>query len=117
MNTSHNAGLLTDQKVRTRDRYYTVDKAIRHTMSTISSADGHCQKRKLREQWEKSPERAIFTMLLALAQTGSEKWEKSERAGKVEKTPCPFFDLPIAYKISAYCRLKVIESTPHVPAI
>jgi len=43
----HNAGLVVDQKAWTRDRYHTVDKAIRHKMSTISSADGHCQQRKL----------------------------------------------------------------------
>jgi len=73
-----NAGLLKDQKVRTRDRYYTVDKAIRHTMSAISSADGHCQQRKVNEKWEKSRERVIFAMLLAFAQTGSESEEKGE---------------------------------------
>jgi len=50
-------------------------------MSTISSADGHCQQRKLKEQWEKSRERAIFAMLLAFAQTGSESEEKGEWAG------------------------------------
>jgi len=43
---SYNAGLVLDQKIRTRDMYRNVDKAIRHTISTISSADGNCQQRK-----------------------------------------------------------------------
>jgi len=46
---TNNAGLMADQKVMTRDKYNTVDKAIRHTMSTISSADGQWEGRKLNE--------------------------------------------------------------------
>jgi len=57
-------------------------------MLTISSADGHCQQRKVNEKWGKSREQAIFAMLLAFAQTGSESWEKSERAGKVILISC-----------------------------
>jgi len=52
-------------------------------VSIISSADGHCQQRKLKEHLEMSRKRAIFAMLLAFAQTGSESKEKSERAVKV----------------------------------
>jgi len=48
INLTHNVGLSTVQKARARDKYYTVEKAIRHTMSTISSADGHCQQRNLK---------------------------------------------------------------------
>jgi len=44
-----NAGLLDDQKGKTRDQYYTVDKAIRRKMVTISSADGQREGRKLNE--------------------------------------------------------------------
>jgi len=46
---TNNAGLMDDQKVMTRDNYNNVDKAIRHTMSTISSADGQWEGRKLNE--------------------------------------------------------------------
>jgi len=46
---TNNARLLTDQKIRTRDMYCTFDKAIRHKMSNVSSADGQCQQRKLNE--------------------------------------------------------------------
>jgi len=66
--SANNAGLLADQKVRTRDQYYTFDKAIRHTMSRISSADGHCQQRKVNEKWGKSRERVSLSMILPFAQ-------------------------------------------------
>jgi len=59
---SNNAGLLVDKKIRTWDMYHTVDKAIRHTISTISSSDGQCQQRKLKEKWGKSCERASLSM-------------------------------------------------------
>jgi len=57
---SNKASLSDDQTVRTRDKYHTVDKAIRHKMSTISSADGYCRQRKLKEQWVKTSERGVF---------------------------------------------------------
>jgi len=38
--STYNGILSTDQKIKTRDKYHTVDTAIRHKMSTISSADG-----------------------------------------------------------------------------
>jgi len=44
-------------------------------MSTISSADGHCQQRKRNEKWGKSRERAV---VFAFAGTGSESEEKGE---------------------------------------
>jgi len=74
---TNNAGLLVDQKIRTRDMYHTVDKAIRHTMSTISSADGHCQQRKLIEKWEKSREQAVFPN--AFCMCPNRKWKRGER--------------------------------------
>jgi len=64
---TNNAGLSVDQKVTTRDKHHTIDKVIRHEMLTISSADGHYQQRNLKEQWEKSRERAIISMILTFA--------------------------------------------------
>jgi len=38
------------------------------TLSTISSADGHCQQRQVNEKWGKSRERASLSMILPFAQ-------------------------------------------------
>jgi len=64
--------------------WHAAKKAIRHIMSTILSADGHWQERKVKEQWGKSRERAVFPMLFAIAHTGRESEEKGRWAGKVE---------------------------------
>jgi len=37
-------------------------------MSTISSADGHCQQRKLKEQWGLSRDPGILSMIFAFSQ-------------------------------------------------
>jgi len=50
---TYNAELSTDQNIRARDNYHIVDKAIRHKMSNVSSADGHYQQRKLKEKMKK----------------------------------------------------------------
>jgi len=63
-----NAELITDQDIRTRDNYHTVDKAIRYKMSNVSSADGHHQQRKLKEKRGKSRERASLSMISPFAQ-------------------------------------------------
>jgi len=76
-NLTDNAGLSIDQKVRTQYKYHTVDKAIRHKMSTISSADGHYQQRKLKEQCGKSRERAVFPN--AFCVLSNRKWKQRER--------------------------------------
>jgi len=72
-----NASLMIDQKVRPRHRYHTVDKAIRHTMSMISSADGHCQQRRLTDQWRKWSERAVFPNAFYIC--SNRKWKRGER--------------------------------------
>jgi len=74
---THNARLSTDQKVMAHDKYHTVDKVIRHKMSTTSSDDGHCQQRKVKEQWGKSRERAVFPNAFCVC--SNRKWKRGER--------------------------------------
>jgi len=73
---TNNAELSTDQDIRTRDSYHTVDKAIRHKMSNVSSADGHYRQRKLKEKWGKSRERAVFPN--AFCMCSNRKWKRGE---------------------------------------
>jgi len=75
---TNNAGLSVVQKVRTRDKYHTVDKAIRHKTSTISSADGNYQLRKLKDQWGGRAGEGLSPILFAFNPSGSESEEKGE---------------------------------------